>query len=363
MEKEERLLLSVVDVEKKYTIDPAETVYGGGTAIVSWGRDNDLPKLLTTCYEKSATLKAAIDMSINYVDGDEVIVTDEAAAWKEKVNRRGQDMQTLISHITYDYYVTGCFAIQIIYNAFGPCELYPLDVTRCRLNEARDRVFYSKKGWTKYSTKSDEYRRFGFAEYDPKNPTMIYFYNGAGVKRTYNPAPWGAALDDVLTEIEASRYCLNTTTNGFAARYLINLPDTANLDNEQKKAIEDGIRTKFCGYDAESNFMIYYANDEGKSLTVNKIEADESPERLQTIRDGARTNIFTSLRISPLLCGVSVGTSTGFATQEFSDSFKLFDRTVAAPVRKVITTAVNDCIGVQDGVVIKPFTISFSNEG
>ena len=362
MEKTEKIVLSIVDVEKKYTYDPAETVYGGGNAIVSWGADNDVPKLLGNCYERSATLKAAIDQSVNYVDGDEVVVSDEAAIWQKKVNRKGMDMDTLVSHITNDYYIYGNFAIQIIYNKLGmPVELYPLDVTKCRLNYDRDKVYYSKKGWTKYSTKGEVYNRWGFSELDTDNPTMIYFYNGNGVRKVYNLAPWAAALDDVLTEIEGSRYSLNSVTNGFAARYIINLPDTANLTDEQKKAIEDGIRNKFCGYDAESNFMIYYANDEAKSLTVNKIEANEDPENFQTIRNGAKENIFTSLRISPLLCGMG-SDKTGFSTQEYSDSYRLFDRTVAGPVRKIITDSVNDVIGVKDGVTIKPFTISFSND-
>lgn len=359
--EDKKIMLSVVDVESKYTYNPNETVGTGG--IVSWGADNNIPTLLANCYEKSATLKAAIDQSVNYVDGDEVVVSDDAALWKETINRRKQDMDTLVSHITYDYYIYGNFAIQVIFNKLGnPVELYPLDVARCRLSEDRTKVFYSKKNWTKYQTKAEEYDRYGYTEFNAERPTQIYFYAGAGVRKTYNTAPWAAALDDVLTEIEGSRYSLNSVTNGFAARYLLVLPDTANIDNEQKQIIEDGIRNKFCGYDAPSNFMIYYANDEAKALQVNKIEADESPEKFQAIREGAKINIFTSLRISPLLCGVSVGTNTGFATQEFSDSFRLFDRTVAAPIRKVITDSINDIIGIKGGVSIKPFTINFSND-
>lgn len=360
--QEERILLSVVDVEKKYAVDPAETV-NASSGIVSWGKENDLPKLLSTCYDRSATLKAAIDQSVNYVDGDEVVVTDAAAVWKDRINRRNQDMDTLVAHLTMDYYVYGNFACQIVFNALGlPVEIFPLDVSKCRLNERMDKVYYSKKGWTKYQTKSDEYDRFGYADFDPENPTQIYFYNGTGVRRFYNPAPWAAAMDDVLTEIEGSRYSLNSVTNGFSARYLINLPDTANLTDEQKQAVIDGIKTHFTGSDAPSNFMVYWGNDESKSLTVNKIESNEDPENFQTIRNGARENIFTSLRISSLLCGLG-NSQTGFSTQEYSDAYKLFDRTVAAPVRKVIQDSINDIIGVEDGVVIVPFTINFNNDG
>ena len=360
MEKEKTIQLSVVDVEKKYSFNPAETVYGGASSIVSWGIDNDIPKLLGNCYEKSSTLAAAINQSVNYVLGDDILIKEDAAFWKEKINRRGQTIADLASVWAYDYYIYGNFAAQCIFNALGNVvEIIPLAVDRCRLSEDRTKVFYSKKAWTKYQVKSDEYGRFGFAEFDPKNPTQIFFWNGNGVRHYYNPAPWQNCLNDVLTEAETSLYCLKSTTAGFSAKYLLTFPDTSNLTDEQKKAIEDGIRNKFCGYDSDSNFMIYYANDEDKKLAVDKIEADGSPELLQQVRAGARANIFTSLRISPLLCGLTEGTSTGFASQEFSDSFRLFDRTVASPVRKIITDSINKIIGVEDGVSIVPFSIVF----
>ena len=363
MEKEERIQLSVVDVERKYSFNPAETVYGGGNAIVSWGLDNDIPKLLGNCYDKSSTLAAAINQSVNYVLGDDIVVTDEASYWREKINRRGQTVKDLLSVWAMDYYVYGNFAAQIIFNALGlPVEIYPLDIAKCRLNETKDKVFYSKKGWSKYSTKSDCYDRFGYADFDAEHPTQIFFWNGNGVRKFYNPAPWQSALNDVLTEAETSLYCLKNVTAGFSAKYLITFPDTANLTDEQKKIVETGIREKFCGYDADSNFMLYWANDEGKNLTVSKIEADGSPELLQQVRQGTRTNIFTSLRISPLLCGLTEGTSVGFASQEFSDSFRLFDRTVASPVRDILVGSIDKIMGVEDGVKIVPFTISFSDE-
>lgn len=363
MEKTSEIKLSVVDVERKYTYDPAETVYGGGNGIVSWGADNDVPKLLYNCYANSATLKAAIDQSINYILGDGVVVNDSAASWKEKINRRGEKMDSLIEHIVNDYYLYGNFAIQIIYNKLGvPVELYALDVARCRLNSDKNKVYYSKKVWTKYQTKADEYDRFGYADFDPNRPTQIYFYNGTGIRSLYNPAPWSAALDDVLTEIEGSHYSLNSVVNGFSARYIINLPDTANLTDEQKKTIEDGIRSKFTGSESPSNFMLYFNNDESKNITVQKIESNEEPEHFQTIRNGARTNILTSLRMSSMLLGLALE-NTGFASKEYSDTFRLYDKTVAQPVRNKIEAVVNSIIGVEDGVKIIPFTIKFEDLG
>ena len=136
--------------------------------------------------------------------------------------------------------------------------------------------------------------------------------------------------------------------------------DTANLTDEQKDALNESIKSKFTGPNANS-FMLYFTNDEGKKIEVDKIESDETPERFVSIRNASRENIFVSLRISPLLCGLGLS-NTGFATQEYSDSYKLYDRTVAEPVRHIIERSLAKITGIDDVVTISQFTINFSNE-
>ncbi len=186
---------------------------------------------------------------------------------------------------------------------------------------------------------------------------MIYFYNGDGVRKVYNTAPWAAALDDVLTEIEGSRYSLNSVANGFSARYIIEIPDTANLTDEQKDVVVEGIKDHFTGTDA-NNFMVYWGNDEGKSLEVRKIEADETPERFQAVRQAAKENIFTAMRMSPLLVGTAVA-NTGFSTDEYMSAYKLYNRTIALGYQDMIKSVIDDITGVENAIEIIPFSISF----
>lgn len=353
----DKIQLSVVEVERKYSYDPAESVYGG-EQVVSWGKDNDIPKLLSNCVEKSATLGAAVGQSINFVLGNGLEIN--AGAWAKEVNRRGETMQDIINHIVSDYFTYGNYALQVIFNKLSvPVEIYALDVARCRLNADKNKVFYSKKAWTKYQSKADVYDRFGYADINPEK-SQIYFYNGTGIRSAYNKAPWSSALNDVLSEIEGSEYSLNSITNGFQARYILNLPDTSNLTDEQKDALNESIKSKFTGPDANS-FMLYFSDGDGKNIEVQKIESDETPERFVALRNASRENIFVSLRMNPLLCGLGLQ-NTGFSTQEFSDSYKLYDRSVAEPVRHLIERSLSKIIGIEDAVIIKPFTIQFDNE-
>lgn len=359
--EENRIQLSVLDIESKYVVSPDETTYGNKN-LVTWGMDNQLPVLYHNCYNKSATLKAIIDGTINYVLGDDIVLDDSAAYWREKVNRTGLTMRQLVSRIAFNLNVYGGIAIQVIFNKLGQVvELFPLDFGRCRTNEDGTKIYYAKK-WTKYQTKSQEFDRFDPKNINKDNPTQIFYYKNDTTNSVYPLPPFAGALYDVLTEIECAKYSLNTVARGFSAKYVFNFPEANNLTDEQKDGIEEAIKNKFCGSENETNFMLYWKNEDGSGIEVTKIESDETPERYIAIKDNARTNIFVAMRTTPLLMGLVNGISTGWATQEFSDSFKLFQKTVIKPQQDIIVEALEKITGAKNGIHIMPFAIDFGTQ-
>lgn len=356
--EENRIQLSVLDIESKYVVSPDETTYGN-KSLVTWGMDNQLPVLYHNCYNKSATLKAIIDGTINYVLGDDIVLDDSAAYWREKVNRTGLTMRQLVSKMAFNLNVYGGIACQAIFNKLGQVvELFPLDFGRCRTNEDGTKIYYAKK-WTKYQTKSQEFDRFDPKNINKDNPTQIFYYKNDTTNSVYPLPPYAGALYDVLTEIECAKYSLNTVARGFSAKYVFNFPEANNLTDEQKDGIEEAIKNKFCGSENETNFMLYWKNEDGSGIEVTKIESDETPERYIAIKDNARTNIFVAMRTTPLLMGLVNGISTGWATQEFSDSFKLFQKTVIKPQQDIIVEALEKITGAKNGIHISPFEITF----
>lgn len=359
MEKEVKL--SVIETEKKYSVpDYSESTYGVNS-IVSYGRDNDMPILLRNCYRGSATLKSIIDGYIPYILGEDIIINDKIAKFDKQVNSKGMSMRQFIASISLDYMIYGGFAFQIIYNKMGGThELIPLDFARVRTNESGTKIFYAKKNWSKYGTKSQEYEPYIPGKLQK---TCIYYYKGDFTKNVYPLPTWYGALTDVLTEMEASRYSLNSVSNGFAARYLINLPNSGNLTKEQKEVIEKGIKDKLCGVETDSNFMLYYATGD-KAVTVSKLESDDTAEKYIAIKDNCRSNIYTSLRATPLLFGLP-NASNGFSTSEYSDSFKLFQKTVIKPIQDIIVEALDKVfeksLGGEQAIEIIPFKIVFED--
>lgn len=366
MDKKNEIRLSVLDIEKKYSVDYTEYVYGSSANSdrpIGWGEDNSLPQLYLNCYSKSSTLKAAIMSQIDYVLGDDVIVNDSAASWKERVNRTGMTMRQFVAKVAFNYAVYGGFAIQVVYNKLGlPVEFFPLDFGKCRISEDGTKVFYNKK-WGKWTSKYDVYDRFDPKNINKENPTQIYWFKGDFTSSIYPLPQYNGALYDILTEIECSKYALNTVSKGFSARYLIQFPEAANsLTDEQKQGIEDAIKTKWTGADTDLNVMLYWRNGDGDAdkIAVDKIETDDSHEKYMALKETARQNIFIAMRTSPLLCGLPV--ATAFSTNEFKDAFQLYDKTVIEPIQDIIKEALSKVMLVEKPITFKKFNIDFSRE-
>lgn len=357
MDNTQKIALSIVDVERKYAQDYEETVYGANS-IVSYGADNSFPVLLRNCYRNSATLKSVIDGIVAYILGDGIEIGDGLALFKDKVNRTGMTMRQFIANLAIDYMVYGGFAYQVINTKLGTiAELYPLDFSRCRTNEYGTKIFYSKKNWTKWGTKAEEFERYDRTR---KQDTAIVYFKGDFTKNVYPLPMWNGALKDVLTEIECSKYSLNSVGNGFSARWVMNIPAAGNLTDEQKQAIEDGIKTKFCGTDSGSNFMLHFCDTNDEKLEVTKLDVDDSAEKFLAIKDNARTNIFIAFRATPNLFGLP-SASTGFNSQEYSSAYKLFMKTVVNPIQDIIVSSIYKTFDIMEGIEITPMLIKFDD--
>lgn len=355
----EKMTFSVVDTERKYGADYTESVYGKDN-VVSYGADNGAPTMFYQCYANSATLKSVIDGTVSYILGEQVVVTDSAASWKEKVNRTGMTMRQFLAHLALDYMIYGGFAIQVIYSKLGTiAELYPINFAKCRTNEDGTKIFYNKKGWSKWAGKTDEYDRFDRTTFDANKATQVYYFKGDFTKNVYPLPVWNGALTDVLTEIECSKYSLNSVSNGFTARYALQFLNSGSITEAQKELIEESIKEKFCGSDTSSNFMLYFSPSSDK-LEITKIESDDTPEKFIAIKDNARSNIYTSMRCTPLLMGLP-NASNGFSTNEYKDSFKLYQKTVIQGYQDVLCEVVNKIIG-EGAVTIAPFSLTFEEE-
>lgn len=354
------LKFSIVDSNRMPLPEYSESVVNG--RMVQWGADNQFPNILDDMYRQSPTLGSVIDGTVRFICGNGLSIADDAAKWRDTVNRRNETLDDIVEAVALDLVKFNGFAVQVIYNKLGEMkELYALDFARCRVDAAYKKVFYSKKKWGSYTTKYEEYDMFDPEKVDPEHPTQIFWIKFGS--RTVYPIPcYQSAFRDILSEIASSKYVLNNMSNQLTPKVVITIPNTSGLlTDDEKNAVKKEIKQRFCGPDADSSFFLYFKTEEGEDMKIDPIKTEDESDKFEKIKNSARESIFISFRATPNLFGLPTAT-TGFNEQEYNQAFKLYQKTQIQGYQKKIERALNRIIAAKDGITILPFSLEDKSE-
>jgi capsid portal protein len=238
-------------------------------------------------------------------------------------------------------------------------EVYYVDV-RCIRSDKKNQTFYYSEEYAKKWARHNKV--LVYPAYIPNAievPTSILFIKN-NVVNTYGVPIYTSALKDCLIEREIDKLHLNSLFNGMMSSYIINFNNGLPTD-EQKAEIERNIQEKFAGADNAGRIMLNFANGKDNGAEVQKLEIDDFGEKYQAASKRSREGIYTVFRVIPQVCGL-MSESTGFNTQEFSESFKLVNRTVVRPIQKKISDAFDKLFQTQGAISIEPFSIEYNTE-
>lgn len=336
------LSFSLVDSDKTFVMpDWKEKNPKNEDAFVTYGPDNIFPNTLQDVVQDSVSASSVVNGTVELFKGLGFEFSETVNIKRERINRDDESMEDLLESCARDYIVYGAYAIQIIFNKLGEiAELYSIPIEFLRMNESRTKFWFSKS-WSKYSTKSIQYK--SWKEYEQGDASVIYYYTNSGRRQTYGISPFTPVLSDMVSEGLSSKFVMKSLNAGLAARFIISLPNAQNLNDEQKQAIEDGINNKFCGLENAGSSMIYYnAGDQG--LEVEKIDNDDSHEMFNAISDAASLKIYKALHSSPNLFG-DPSHATGFSSNEYDEAYKLFKKMTLKPLCQVLIKGMDKILG------------------
>ena len=350
MEKQVISLAAINPYIESHIVQPCE-IDLKGRDFISWGEHNDYPDYLLGLYNSVATLRSIINGSIDYVLGDSIECTLDQ--FKQKVNGKGETIEQIIRNITKDYYIYGGFALNVIRNRIGEvAEIYYLDFKNIRSDKKNENFYYSE----------DWGRSFGRVKYlshprfstEGSAPSSIYYY-----KNIYNqvyPSPlYAASVKACEIEKSINEYHLNSINNAFMGSYIINFNNGKPTD-QQKEEIEKNVNEKFGGYQNAGRIVMSFNDTKDAETTITKIDSEDFGAKYESLAKRRRQEIFTAFRAIPALFGIMTET-TGFSEQEFSEAFRLYNRTQIKPVQNIIKMAFDTILGEEGTLEIKPFTI------
>lgn len=343
---------------------PTEKVLSGRD-MVEWGTRNAYPDYLLELYNNVPTLRSIINGNIDYVAGDDVsIVPLQPEYTNQEMNRRGDSIREQVKDIAKDYEIYGGFALQVIRNLAGEvAEIYYIDMRFLRTNKEGD-VFYYNEKWGK-GNKTDvviypafmphlDWMRLSDEERNRHASSILFVKN---VHTQVYPAPlYAASVKACEIERLIDEFHLSDINNHFVSSAIINF-NNGDPGQEMKEQVEKDLNEKFAGATNGGRILCSWNRNRESATTIAEFKMEDFGERYNALSQHSRQQIFTSFRAIPLLFGLTSEANTGFSTDEFEQSFKLYNRTQIQPVQRMICDAYDRIYGQRGVMTIKPFSI------
>ena len=350
-------------------VSPVEKVLAGRD-MVEWGTRNVYPDYLLDLYNNVPTLRSIINGNIDYVAGDDVTIMPlQEEFTNQEMNRRGDTIREQVKDIAKDFEIYGGFALQVIRNLAGEvAEVYYIDMRYLRTNKEGDVFYYSEK-WGK-SSRTDmvvypaflpkiEWEKLSDEERNRHASSILFVKN---VHTQVYPAPlYAASVKACEIERLIDEFHLSDINNHFVSSAIINF-NNGDPGQEIKSEIERGFNEKFCGASNGGRVAFSWNPNKETATDIVEFKMEDFGERYKALSQHSRTQIFTSFRAIPLLFGLTSEANTGFSTEEFEQSFKLYNRTQIQPVQRMICDTYDKIYGQRGVLTIRPFSLGGDTE-
>lgn len=350
-------------------VSPVEKVLAGRD-MVEWGTRNAYPDYLLDLYNNVPTLRSIINGNIDYVTGNDVTIMPlQEEFTNQEMNRRGDTIREQVKDIAKDFEIYGGFALQVIRNLAGEvAEVYYIDMRYLRTNKEGDVFYYSEK-WGK-SSRTDmvvypaflpkiEWEKLSDEERNRHASSILFVKN---VHTQVYPAPlYAASVKACEIERLIDEFHLSDINNHFVSSAIINF-NNGDPGQEIKSEIERGFNEKFCGASNGGRVAFSWNPNKESATDIVEFKMEDFGERYKALSQHSRTQIFTAFRAIPLLFGLTSEANTGFSTEEFEQSFKLYNRTQIQPIQRMICDAYDKIYGQRGVLAIRPFSLGGDTE-
>lgn len=354
--------------QESVIVQPTEKK-ASGKDVVEWGDGNRYPDYLLDLYRTVTTLQAIINGNIDFIAGDDLSIFPLGTLPAGVMNRRGDTIREQVRDLAKDFEIYGGFALQVIRDFTGAVsEIHHIDMRYLRSNEENDVFWYCEK-WGKSGAKTVltypafmptlEWGKLSEEERDRHASSVLFVKN---VRTQVYPAPlYAAAVKACEIERNIDDFHLNALENQFSASAIINFNNGVPTD-EQKEEIMADIEEKFTGHQNAGRMVASWNPNKESETTIQEFKVEDFGERYKALATHSRQQIFAAFRAIPLLFGLTSEANTGFSTDEFEQSFKLYNRTQIRPVQRLICDAYDKIYGTPGVLTIRPFSLTADTE-
>ena len=320
---------------------------------VTNGVHNSYFKYVNDRYIGSPTNSAIINGYISWIYGKGLACRDQA----QKTNQYARLYSILkkkdIKRVVSDYETQGMAYIQIIRNrdkSISSIEHIAVDKIAPEIANEDNIIeaYYYSHDFKDNKIEPTRIKAFGVGNsYDA---IEIYCIRPYQLGMDYFALPsYQSCLQYADLEEQISNYSINHMRNGLSTGYIINIPDSYNMDDEAKSEIEKKIKRKLTGSSRAGTFMINFANGENSEISVTNLEVNDAHKQWESLNEISQSKILTAHEVvSPMLFGVKDASGFSSNADELAESERQTIERVVQPKQDSITDAFEEILQTDD---------------
>lgn len=300
---------------------------------IYYGEDNKFLDHILYLYNKSSNHSAIVNSKVKYIFGKGLPIANTKLT---NVNRNQESFNVVLRKCITDIELFGGFYFELIWKMGGSLEVLHMPFQNLRRAKENKGWFY-KKDWSSYKEKE----RF-IPDFDPAKKTgaQIFAYREYRAGTGIYPLPgYMAALNDIETDAEISKYNLSVIKNGMFSSKMITFK-TGDPGTEGKAELEKGMKKKFNGSENAGNSLLVFINKGEDAPEVEDLSTTDLDKLFDQLNKTTQAEIFTGHEIvSSTLFGVKTEGGLGDRA-EIETSYEIFKNTYVNHKQESIEEAI-----------------------
>ena len=328
-----------------------------GKNFVEFGYNNNYPTYLQGLFNESPKHGAIIKSKTKFIFGQGL------KDFPIKANTQGESFNQVIKRCILDDELYGGYYLQIIYNLLGKVkDVYHIEFHKVRVSADQSK-FYIKNNWADFKEKPREYDAFNP---DQKATTQILFVKQYNPQSDVYPLPnYFQGLNYIESDVQVSRHILGNAKDGFVAGTLINL-NGGEPQEEQKAAVEKGIKKKFTGSEGDRVVIMFNKSKENAAEILPLSTTMLTKEDFTNVNNLIQQEIYACHQVvSPSLMGIKTEGQLG-GRNEMREAYEIFNNVYVNERQQAIEETFNKIfklMGINEEynlVPVEPLKFEFS---
>lgn len=286
---------------------------------ILFGEDNKFPDRLLYLYNKSSNHGAIINGKVRFIFGKGFPVKGTALS---QINDRGENLNQVSRKCITDIELYGGYYLEVVWKMGGGANVYHMPFSNLR--KGKEGGWWYKEDWNSYR---EDARYIPDIDLSNRKGAQIFAYREyrAGIKKYPLPG-YFAALNDIETDVEISKYNLSVIKNGMFSSKMITFK-TGDPGEEGKKKLEKGMKDKFNGSENAGNSLLVFVNKGDDAPTVEDLSTTDLDKLFDQLNKTTQAEIFTGHEItSSVLFGVKTEGGLGDRS-EMETAYEIFKNT------------------------------------